>query len=136
MAGSQIKIAGLEEATSQMRDLNTELKELVTSLTGLTQQQAQLTSGISQTMKTIAYTAGQTSSAVEGVTSSIGRFRSGAMSIASIFGNAVNSNFIKDLAMFPLRYITGATDQARNVSMGVSNTLGGQMYATGISQER
>ena len=134
MAGSEIKIAGLEDATQQMAALNNELKGLVTSLTGLSQQQAQLTSGISQTMKTIASNAQQTAGAVEGVTGSMGRFRSGAMSIASIFGSAVNSNFVKDLAMFPLRYITGATEQARNLSMGVSTTLGGQMYATGQSQ--
>ena len=134
MAGSEIKIAGLEDATQQMAALNAELKGLVQSLTGLSQQQAQLTSGISQTMKTIAASAQQTSQAVEGATSSVGRFRSGAMSIASIFGSAANSNFVKDLAMFPLRYITGATENARNLSMGVSTSLGGQMYATGQTQ--
>ena len=134
-AGSEIKIAGLEDATKQMADLNNELKGLVTSLTGLTQQQASLTSGISNTMKSIASNAQQTSSAVEGVTGSISRFRSGAMSVASIFGSAINSNFVKDLAMFPLRYITGATEQARNIGMGVSTALGGQMYATGQTQD-
>jgi len=134
MAGSEIKVAGLEEATRQMGALNTELAQLVQSLTGLSQQQAQLTQGISTTMRTIATNAQQTSSAVGGATEQMGRFRSGAMSIAGILGSAVNSNFVKDLAMFPLRYITSATEQARNLGMGVSTTLGGQMYATGQQQ--
>ena len=87
-------------------------------------------------MKSIASTPGRRRAPSRGSPVRSAGSAPGAMSIASIFGNGVNSNFVKDLAMFPLRYITGATDQARNMAMGVSTTLGGQMYATGRPRTR
>lgn len=127
---SEIRIPGLEEASSQIGNLNTQLQDLQRTLTSLANSQTTLSSGINNMLRGIGQNAQQASSAVGNVTAAMSGGRAGGFSVSNMLGSFVNSDILKDMAMFPLRFIQTTLTQNRNLAMATAATLGGTQFAT------
>lgn len=135
--GGTVNIKGLDTAVAQISALTTAVTTLQASLSGFAQKQQQLTTSMSNTFGAITSGANQATQSVNNLKSSV-QSTSGGGFISSLFGTAsaaAGTDIVKDLAMFPLRYITQTVGDNRQLGMNISAALGSQMYATGTSAQ-
>ena len=136
---AEIKIPGLDEATSQLSALTGQLQGLAKTLQELSSSQATLSSGLNTMLKGITTNANQAAQAVGGLAGAAagggggGGSRPGGFSLVGALGSAVSSDLFKDLAMFPLRFIQSTVSENRNLAMTAGAALGGTQFATGLS---
>jgi hypothetical protein len=135
------QIQGLDQAVAQISALNSTLGTLTTTLQNFSQNQQRLASGASQVFSQISSSANQatqavnaTNSAYQGMQTTVANTRTGSGVVNALFSTAsavAGSDLMKDIAMFPLRFMTQTVGQNRQLGMNLSAQLGGQMYATG-----
>ena len=135
-----LKIAGIDEAVGQLKSLTSQIGTLTQQLTGLAQSQATLSGGLSKVITAVGQSAQQATSQVQqfnsATQSTVQNVKSGSGFINSLFAGAsaaAGSDVLKDLAMFPLRYITQTVGSNRQLGMNISAGMGGQMFATGAT---
>lgn len=143
MGRGNFQIQGLNQAVQTIGQLNTTMQSLTTTLTSFSQNQQKLASGMTNMFNQISSGANQAAAAVNNANQAVNQAQatvantgSGSGVFSSMFSKAASlggNDLIKDLAMFPLRYMTGAIGTNRQLGMNISAALGSQMYATGAT---
>jgi hypothetical protein len=133
-----IQIPGLQQATDQLTQLNTAVSGLNQSLQNLANQQQRLGQQIGGMFNQIGNQANQAANNVNqanaAMQSTVQSTSGGSGVVNKLFGvasAAAGSDILKDLAMFPLRFITQTLGTNRQLSMNMQSQLSGQMFATG-----
>jgi hypothetical protein len=136
-ASPNIQIPGLQQAVDQLTQLNAAVGGLNTSLQGLANQQQRLGQQIGGMFNQIGNQAQQAAQNVNNANAAVQstvQSTSGQGGISKLFGMAsaaAGSDILKDLAMFPLRFISQTLGTNRQLSMNLQSQLSGQMFATG-----
>lgn len=152
----KMEVPGLSEATAQIGSLNTALTDLKGALTTLNTTSFALSQGITKLMGNITSGATQATKAVQGLTGSVGGTSGsgsttgstatqaiaaasggggsgGGWNIAQSMFSGVTSDFAKDVAMFPLRFMTSQINTNRQLGLTAATALSPQGFASNLT---
>lgn len=135
--GTSVNIQGLTQATAQITAFNAAISSLQTNLSKMAQQMPGQASTISSSFNKMGAAAGGGGGSGSGGGGGWGGgFVSGMANVSqSMFGAVNEKGWVRDLLMFPTRYMRSAVTDNRQLAMLASAGLGPQAFAAGTNTQ-
>ena len=134
-AGMNVNLPGVDTAAKQIADLTNKVTGLNKALSDLSSKSSTLGSSISGMLGKITSATGGGAagggSGGGGYTNG-GVRSSGTSFVGSMFGKVNENGWLRDLMMFPTRFMQDQITANRDLSMGASGALGMQAFGAGV----